>query len=175
MNKVALGRRNGTATLSTYVDGNDGMMTLYPQETMSIKSNQAVRIQTLDDYYKVNAIKMNEKITLIKIDVEGSELETIEGAKEFISINRPTVVMEINSLLLSSSGTTSTAVLDLMKSLGYAAFWIDERGKIEVCRDHSYPPHESVLGNSAGANYLFLHKDEMKKPLLNELVRQYQL
>jgi hypothetical protein len=118
---------------------------------------------------------MNEKNILIKIDVEGSELEIIEGGREFISIYRPIIVMEINSLLLTSSDTTSKAVFDLMKSLSYLSFWIDERGKINACIDHNYPPHESVLGNSAGANYLFLHKDSMKKPLLEEFVRQYQL
>ena len=175
VNKMATGRRNGFATLSTYLGGNDGMMTLYPQDEMSIKSNQTVKIQAIDSYFPLKAKSRKEKLTLIKIDVEGSELETIEGAKEFISLNRPLVLMEINSLLLLTSKTTSKSVFDLMKSLGYIALWVDERGRMEICKSHDYPPHQRILGVSTGANYLFLHQQEMKKPFILNFLSRYRV
>lgn len=173
--KVAVGHCNGVANLATYVDGNDGMMTLYPQENMPIASNQIVETQTFDSYFGSRAADEFDGSVLMKIDVEGSELKTIQGAKEFISTRRPIIIMEINSLFLAASGTTAKIVLDFMNNLGYVSFWLDERGRIERCIDHNCPPHQKILDEPEGANYLFLHQDNCEKIVINQLIKKYKI
>ena len=174
-NKVALGHCSGVANLVTYVDGNDGMMTLYPQEIMPIASNQIVEIQTFDSYFSARSADEFDGSILMKIDVEGSELETIQGARDFISTCKPIIIMEINSLLLAASSTSAKKVLDFMKNLGYVSFWLDERGRIERCMDHNWPPHQKILGESGGANYLFLHQDNYEKISIKQLIKKYKI
>ena len=42
----------------------------------------------------LDSMKIKEKIDLIKIDVEGHEIETLEGAKNTIKENKPVIVIE---------------------------------------------------------------------------------
>ena len=156
--QIALGRDSGTVSLSTYVDGNDGMMTVFPRTTMKIKSTQLVRKDSIDGYFREVMYNFSPGKVLVKIDVEGSEFEVITGGSNFLDIFQPIIVMEINSQLLTSGGSSSLEIFELMESLEFTSFWLDERGVISKVRDKTVPPHEKLLGKENGANYLFLPK-----------------
>ena len=51
---------------------------------------------TLDSYFK-NNLKINQKIDLIKIDVEGYELEVLHGAINIIKNHNPVIICEIET------------------------------------------------------------------------------
>jgi FkbM family methyltransferase len=51
-------------------------------------------------------------VNLVKIDVEGAELEVLEGGRELIATCSPAVLVEV--------GDSATAVHELLASLGYA-------------------------------------------------------
>lgn len=53
--------------------------------------NQFVKIVALDDYFK----DKNEKITFIKADIEGFELEMLKGAKNLIQKYKPNIALSI--------------------------------------------------------------------------------
>ena len=46
------------------------------------------------DFIPLDSIQFSEKIDLIKIDVEGHEIETLEGARETIYKHKPVIVIE---------------------------------------------------------------------------------
>ncbi len=73
-------------------NGNPGALSLYNHHSNLDKEqehkNESVRIQRLDD---LNL----DGISLIKIDVEGYELEVFEGGKETIIRNKPVILIEI--------------------------------------------------------------------------------
>ena len=46
------------------------------------------------DFVTLDSLNIPEKIDLIKIDVEGHEIETLEGAKNTILKNKPIIVIE---------------------------------------------------------------------------------
>lgn len=63
---------------------------------------------------------------LIKIDVEGMEIDVLRGATETIKVHRPLIYME------SQHDADGRAALALLKSLGYAAWWHGDYGSPNV-------------------------------------------
>ena len=58
---------------------------------------------------KLDEIKINKKISFIKIDCEGFELEVLQGAKSIIKKNKPAILVEQNN----------NKVVKFILSLGY--------------------------------------------------------
>lgn len=77
--KSALGDSDGETVLYR-PDNISGLSTLYePPEGSS--GSETVKIQTIDNFCKLNDIK---NITLLKLDVEGNELACLKGAKQML-------------------------------------------------------------------------------------------
>ena len=70
---------------STYIDGTGGAAKIKEY------SKQQVNITTLDDYVNKN----NINVGLIKVDIEGFEKNFIEGAKETLRTQAPTLLLSI--------------------------------------------------------------------------------
>jgi len=69
-----------------------------------------------------------EKIDLIKIDVEGYELEVLQGGRTILSQYKPTLVIEFSpSLYESRSKTMGFEILQLLVEMNYT-IWEIERG-----------------------------------------------
>jgi FkbM family methyltransferase len=67
-----------------------------------------------------------DNLDLIKIDVEGHELQVIKGAINTIKKNKPLIVLEIsfeNKILDKEISKDHTSALDLVLSLGYKKIW----------------------------------------------------
>jgi len=92
VHEVALSDHGGTATLyiprrasgsSLHITGNLG--NVYAHDRVD---EIQVRLATLDSYGFKN-------VGFLKVDVEGSEMEVLAGARETIRINRPNMVIEL--------------------------------------------------------------------------------
>jgi FkbM family methyltransferase len=95
--QCGVGRNIGTALLSTYVEGNDGMQTIFPDESLSVSSQKEISITSLDSYFS-KFLDSNETYRfLMKIDIEGSEMDVLRGGYKFIAALQPIVVMEVHS------------------------------------------------------------------------------
>ncbi len=77
-------------------------------------TQQPIKLYSLD-----SIISENQNITLIKIDVEGHELEVIDGAKETIKRCRPLVLFEQHKFDFEGG---RSPVIELLKSQGYGKF-----------------------------------------------------
>ena len=86
----------------------------------------AVETRTLDDFCERYGV---QKVDFIKCDVEGHEIEVIEGARRTIAHHRPALLMEVNEPL--DAGGHGTRVLELVRSLGYG---------VETLRDGRLEP-----------------------------------
>lgn len=71
----------------------------------------------LDEF--VNGCGRVESVDLIKIDVEGSELDVLKGAYRTIAEYRPVLLVEVNFLTSEAAGYTSGDVMDFLSGLGY--------------------------------------------------------
>lgn len=73
-------------------------------------SNNSVRCRTLDSYHL-------EDVSLIKIDVEGHEMEVLEGSLKTISRCKPTIYVE------NDRTGKEQDLCDFIESLGYSYEW----------------------------------------------------
>lgn len=88
-----------------------------PPSTLSLASNRGANSRIIqkkrirDKILKVSSRKFDDLDltltgpTLMKIDVEGYELDVLKGANNFVERNRPYVILEINNTLLTEYGT----------------------------------------------------------------------
>jgi len=80
-----------------------------------------VPIRSLDSLVR----ELDLRPTLVKIDVEGFELEVLTGAKGLLQETRPTLAVEIHPPQLEMSGGSDRAVLAALEQLGYAIEIVD--------------------------------------------------
>jgi FkbM family methyltransferase len=95
-------------------------------------------------------------ISLIKIDVQGAEPRTLAGAQETISRFHPAIFMEIDDSALRSAGFSADALIDTLRSQGYALYGA-EKGAIKLplsnndallkCRGIGYADFVFILEN----------------------------
>ncbi len=63
--------------------------------------------------------------TLIKVDVEGSEVDVLRGAQHLLTCEeKPALMFEYNPLTLSEAGMDHTALQEQLK--GYALYYVDD-------------------------------------------------
>lgn len=86
--RYALGMNNGTVAMQTYPD-NTGMAHI--MQDGSVGTGSLATMFPLDDFADEFASSSPD---LIKIDVEGYELEVCRGAKRILTDHRPVVVIE---------------------------------------------------------------------------------
>ena len=85
-------------------------------------SELRVPIQRLDDYCEEIGITPS----LIKIDVEGFELEALRGAQNLLEKRRPKLVIEVHPPQLELSGGSEAALFEHLESAGYSSQVIDQ-------------------------------------------------
>ncbi|MDC1366187.1 FkbM family methyltransferase [Pelagibacterales bacterium] len=106
---------------------------------------------------KLDSLNINN-IGLIKIDVEGFEIEVLKGAKETILRNKPTMIIENESV-----HTKDTNELFLiMHELGYNKYFCNSKGELKKIEDFSVEEHQLDAKNkdiNYIQNYIFISKD----------------
>jgi len=80
-------------------------------------SSQSLRVRRLDETLKA---EVSMRVGLIKIDVEGHELEVLEGAEETIRRDKPLIVMEI---LNRRKFARLPPAVSLLTDMGYHYFY----------------------------------------------------
>jgi len=107
---------------------NTGRASLYPQKDFSNEYTvESVLTLTLDDYVLNNGV---QRVDVIKIDVEGSEMDILEGGRFTINKFRPMIMMEVNKVHLQGSGRSLKELIEFYKSLDYKIFRILDNGKL---------------------------------------------
>jgi len=82
----------------------------------------AVAVVALDDYFPVE-----ERIRVMKVDVEGHELEVFRGADRILRRHAPLLVFECEQRHLSTGSVRE--VLDHLRALGYDGHFV-QRGRL---------------------------------------------
>lgn len=74
---------------------------------------------TIDDI----ASKLNVRVDLLKIDVEGAEFALLKGARGVIEAYRPLMFLGLHPIAIANSGATLSEVFDLLEEFRYRVIW----------------------------------------------------
>lgn len=121
---VALADKTGTMDFKIHVEEKDssGDGFIDTQRAGPTKSI-TVKTLTLDDWWKSSN---KPKIDVVKIDTEGAELMVLKGGKEFFSMSRPIIFLEIALSNLKNYPYNHSDVLGWLEDNNYELFTIDE-------------------------------------------------
>ncbi len=109
---LALGCDVGFVELETPNDANWGTTRVARKSD----SRSGVKMCTLDDFLCDHPV---ERVDIIKIDVEGFELNVLKGAVKTLQRYAPKLYVELNDELLIRQGANAVAVVDHLQGLGY--------------------------------------------------------
>lgn len=126
--RVTLNRvEGGSGRTSRYVDGAAGSL--------------EVPVTTLDLYFRDKPPP-----GLLKIDVEGMELQVLLGSRGLLaSGTAPVVVFEAGTDLLAAAGTSYRVLVSLLAERGYRVFALTPRGLREESSETAAPGSLNVL------------------------------
>jgi FkbM family methyltransferase len=150
--RLALGAAEGSAEI-TYDRRHSGLATMHPERVGG--EAQRVTVRTLDAL--VAAGEAPPRPALVKIDVEGHELDVLQGAQATIGEGRPAIVFEVNERAATAAGWTLADAATLLTSLAEYRFWlIDGDGErpldpfaFRLEGDELSDPHADVLARVA--------------------------
>jgi FkbM family methyltransferase len=115
---------------------------LNTEETISNSSNLiSVGAITLDCFFQNKDLKPD----VIKIDVEGAEMNVLRGMRGLIEKYKPSMFLEIHPLILPIYNSSASAILSLLMKSGYKIFEIDDMRCQESCKKLNELSSESVL------------------------------
>jgi FkbM family methyltransferase len=83
-----------------------------------------VRAISLDDWCREGQVT---RWDAMKLDAEGAELSILRGAQDSIGQFRPSIVLEINGILLEQAGSSSMKVVEFLQGKGYRLFHLTYR------------------------------------------------
>lgn len=112
-----------------------------------------IKIGTLDEFIVEQAI---ERIDLIKIDVEGFEMNVLLGAKSAIERFKPNLFIELDDNNLRLQGSSALELISYVESAGYRLFHAETKRPISR-HDRYVDCHFDIvcLRIDAAANWAF--------------------
>jgi FkbM family methyltransferase len=112
---VAVSDRGGAAVLYSVAGQPDGRANLFTPRADQTESTK-VRTVTLDGWRKPHDLTGPD---FIKMDVEGSELAALTGARETLTAGDPLLLVEMKEAIFQSLGTERTEIEEFLRSFGY--------------------------------------------------------
>lgn len=112
---VAAGARRGTARLGLREPGGgNGMIT-------ADRPGVEVEVRPIDEF------DLPRRVSFVKMDVEGFELEVMHGMRGLLARDRPAILGEFNAVWLRDRGEDLAAHLRELVAFGYDVFTLEQR------------------------------------------------
>lgn len=131
--KAAASDRAGNATINLAAGGNTGSTSLHFDS--GAVGSERVETIAIDDFLTRHAI---DEVNLIKIDVEGHELQVLKGLRRTLAApasKAPDLFVEVNENTLRSATTPVEAIFDELAAAGYGAYRIVDAREVRRERE----------------------------------------
>lgn len=126
--KMGLSDQPGEISLYGKEGDNEGVNTIFPTDSHNVLIQKIV-LDTLDN--QLAAIGCNE-VDVVKIDVEGAELQVLKGCILTIKKYSPQFIIEINQEACRAAGYGAEEILHFLKQYSYSFYQIGLRGKLKA-------------------------------------------
>ena len=121
----------GQATFFTVMEGFTTMNSLQPPAIDHPVQQSAVDKLSLDEYIAQRDIR---SVDLMKIDVEGGELQAFLGARNLLSSVRPLLICEVLDWVTRPWGYEAREIVDRLRAEGYEWFEFRDDGGLQPLR-----------------------------------------
>lgn len=130
-----LGIKENYATMVEVREDNPGMNRIISDNaTPSEGVKSQIEIISLDSYIRENNIK---EVNMIKIDVEGFEMNVLQGANETLLKHRPKLFIELDDNNLKEQGSSAKALLRFLEKHKYHIIHAEEERPLTSANDFS--------------------------------------
>ena len=144
---VAIGERSGTGVIFRGEHGNTGSATMIAPET-SRREGVEIPLESIDALCRSRDIRL---VRMVKIDVEGWELDVLRGARQLLSgKDAPIIIIECSSLHPLHGGERPDLYRQLISVNDYQVFTL-ARGKespsrlVPVTSPDGLPSHDNLF------------------------------
>jgi FkbM family methyltransferase len=118
---LGLSDKDEILDLNVSLDGHEAWNTFVPTTDNKFSLKEKVRVQAFDHFIRENSIDIN-KISLIKLDVEGFEINVFKGSNDLLSsLNAPAFLVEFTDENAISAGNCCHELYKFL--LRYNYFW----------------------------------------------------
>jgi FkbM family methyltransferase len=128
---VAIGAAASTRRFFQVLEGDSTRGGLQPPATRDKVAETSVETVCLDDYVSRFPLK---RVDIVKLDVEGGELEVLQGASNILTTFRPVFICEVLDAATHAWGYEAREIILKFQCFGYS--WFEFRS------DGSIFPHE---------------------------------
>ena len=132
----ALGREAGNADLFVINGAQTGCNSLRPPIAMQPTKTLPIRVASLDECLEREGI---EHVDFIKMDVEGAEMEVLNGATRLLDRRpRPVLLCEVQDIRTAPWGYPAKAIIDFLRQRGFQWFSLsDVQGLNPIASDQA--------------------------------------
>lgn len=136
----------------------DGYSSFYPENQMYLHENPLYRSETVETRSMDSVLLETtgfstgaEKIALIKIDVQGAEIDVVRGAYRIIQIHQPLILMEVPLVPYNRNSATLQEIINEMSMYKYKVLDVfdvhefkDAGGIVGVQMDMLFAPNSFI-------------------------------
>lgn len=147
--RYAVGKIPGNALIYDRWDFNRGSASLIKPDKDT--GSHEVQVCTLSGFFKKEIKDVDHYPRLIKLDIEGFELEALHGSLDLLNSEHPPILMvECSENRENSSGNGNDALYDFLLTLGHYKIFRGKRDKsrvskmVEVKTVHELPFHDNI-------------------------------
>ena len=133
--KNIVSNQNGMKEIFFNNPQNTGTSSIY--NILETENSEKVEAITLDQYISQSGV---QRVDLVKIDVEGHELEVLEGMNLSIERFSPDFFIEVNREILNSLGKSPNDLYKFLQGHGYRSYKITKNELVE-----GQPDNESLV------------------------------
>jgi len=150
----AVGRQQGKATFHIADPEHNGQNTLGDFGHQGVTAVEHIEVDLIDLDALAAEHGLNG-VNVVKMDVEGAELEVLKGAENVLGRFRPIVLFELFDASLRKQGASAAAVLDFLQQRGYHFLTFDEATGLPKSADEFAEMSQNVIA---------IHKDNPLPP-----------